>query len=502
MFGATSFFFLALLAPIHNADDPKVGELPSAANTTHLQGPGRTTRFEVGLRLREFEVEWAKITDTERRRACLDDVDRATVSFLGGQLGSVAASLDAARLALVGTREQLHWYDAMALRPTSRLLSPGERLGWVGTRTYDLEALGAPQAARAIPSNAHVDFWVGERRIASFPLPKQDPWVIGLGDAQLQGLGPDLELEIRIRVGGEVVRSWRDRVSRVENVGPRLEACRAAAEKHQGQLGRAGTRARTALGLVQRVTQLSNNLVPEVPFAAASALKRAERLVASLGEEEAADAPFELTGDDWFVLRCPDGSDRVRLATPPGIAEGERRPLVLAVHGAGGSENIFFEAYGAGRIVQLARERGWFVVAPRRAYFGNIDLVGMVGALGEQFPIDTRQVFLYGHSMGAMHSVSAACRSPKTFDAVMLVGGGGAVRASPELGTLPFRVLAGDRDFGRRGAANLFRSLQRAGAPVEWQLIEDTEHMLAVVESLPIAFEFYDEIARSREQKR
>ncbi len=33
------------------------------------------------------------------------------------------------------------------------------------------------------------------------------------------------------------------------------------------------------------------------------------------------------------------------------------------MHGAGGSENMFFETYGAGRLVDLAVERGWGVIS-------------------------------------------------------------------------------------------------------------------------------------------
>ena len=33
-------------------------------------------------------------------------------------------------------------------------------------------------------------------------------------------------------------------------------------------------------------------------------------------------------------------------------------PVVVALHGAGGSENLFFEGYGAGHIVTECRKRG------------------------------------------------------------------------------------------------------------------------------------------------
>ena len=64
----------------------------------------------------------------------------------------------------------------------------------------------------------------------------------------------------------------------------------------------------------------------------------------------------------WQLARADYG--------PRGAAKGKPLPLVIALHGAGGSENMFFDAYGNGKIVDLCRKRGWLLVAPRLSFFG------------------------------------------------------------------------------------------------------------------------------------
>ena len=136
--------------------------------------------------------------------------------------------------------------------------------------------------------------------------------------------------------------------------------------------------------------------------------------------------------------------------------------VVVALHGAGGSENLFFDGYGDGLCVELAKRRGWFVVAPRNG-MGFVDCGALVDALAARYAIDREQVFLVGHSMGAMQAMSNASRAPGRYSAVAPIAGGGRVNASPALAKVPFFVSAGARDFGKAGAKRLHEALEAAG---------------------------------------
>ncbi len=59
---------------------------------------------------------------------------------------------------------------------------------------------------------------------------------------------------------------------------------------------------------------------------------------------------------------------RLRIPSDESAKSGSKvaMPVLFLMHGAGGSENMFFETYGAGGAVQAALDRGWLVVAPRQ----------------------------------------------------------------------------------------------------------------------------------------
>jgi len=106
-------------------------------------------------------------------------------------------------------------------------------------------------------------------------------------------------------------------------------------------------------------------------------------------------------GEFWITLADEHGSLPVRIMAPD-AAKGKPLPLVISLHGAGGSENMFFDAYGNGKIVDLCRKRGWLLVAPRLSFFGlGMPVDSIVAEIGQLYPVDKRQIFVVGHSMGA-----------------------------------------------------------------------------------------------------
>ena len=85
----------------------------------------------------------------------------------------------------------------------------------------------------------------------------------------------------------------------------------------------------------------------------------------------------------------------------------------VAFHGVGGSENMFFESYGHGAIVDRCRERGWLLVAPKSTAFGGSPALEIVDELARIYPVDLKRVMLVGHSMGAGQAVAAASKMPE-----------------------------------------------------------------------------------------
>ena len=296
-----------------------------------------------------------------------------------------------------------------------------------------------------------------------------------------------------LTVGGDPLVSRSMAFAAAESLGARLDAVLTAA-KAAGKRRPESIESLTlaSLGNLLRTTQRRSAY--ETELAGAALLREGELLAARL-EEPGAAPVYVGSRPGSFRLRVPvgDGTVSCRLYAPE-VEEGER-PIVVALHGAGGSENLFFDGYGDGLCVDLARERGWFVVSPRNGV-GFVDCAALVDALAERYPVDTARVFVVGHSMGAMQTMSNLSRRPARFRAAAPIAGGGRVRASEALAAVPFFVSAGARDFGRQGSRRLHQQLQQAGAKAEWRLYPSVEHLAIVQVALPDVFAFFDQHAR------
>jgi predicted peptidase len=188
----------------------------------------------------------------------------------------------------------------------------------------------------------------------------------------------------------------------------------------------------------------------------------------------------------------------VRLAAPKEVEKGQPLPLVLVLHGAGGSENMFFDVHGPGRVVANAQKRGWLLVAPRSGGLGTVPPTAeIIDEVDKLYPVDRKKVFLVGHSMGAMQTVTVAQKTPQRFAAVAPLSGAGRIQASDALKKLPFFVGVGDQDVLLAGSRRLKEGLQKAGVErLEYREYPNVEHITTVIEALDDVFAFFDEAAK------
>jgi pimeloyl-ACP methyl ester carboxylesterase len=168
--------------------------------------------------------------------------------------------------------------------------------------------------------------------------------------------------------------------------------------------------------------------------------------------------------------------------------------VVVALHGMGGSENLFFEGYGAGRIVTECRTRGWLLVSPRSGFGlgGTPPILDLLEQLAKIYPLDPKRVFVVGHSMGAMQAVELVQKHPGKFAAVAALGGGGTVRDAKAFADLPVFVGVGAKDaLALAGARELNKALASA-KKLTFKEYPHVEHMVIVREALPDVFEMFD----------
>lgn len=452
-------------------------------------------RHEVGLRVKPFELQWNR-SDAEAKDRALPQVERAVRSFFALDFSTVGKAFDMARLQLEGNPGHARWFDSVSAQPSLRVTTTVSGLSLRLRQFYRTKDPWPPSAQLVVAASGTgnaPDLWK-----VTLPEPPNDyiartSWQLSPGD---------WELTLRVQRGDVVEREWKDIVTVLDDGSKRIVALREQLEALEATTGHSPkhrTLLLTARGLLTRCEGLLRGDVPEVSLGVESALQRTEALIATVAS--GAEATLG-RGDQWWVVSHGPKQSTIRMWLPDPAQRATRPPLVLAVHGVGGSENLFFEGYGAGRVVDLCRERGWILVVPRRPLFGGMPLQHIVEALRPLISFDQARVFVVGHSKGVGETLNAIHGGPKVFRAAGLIGGGGRARESEGTESVRFWVAAGANDFGRSMARRTHEALLGLGSKSEWHLIPHTEHMTVVADALPPLFQFFDQLAKPSPEKR
>lgn len=148
----------------------------------------------------------------------------------------------------------------------------------------------------------------------------------------------------------------------------------------------------------------------------------ATSLAREIEDASAGRRPYAVAGDTWRVLRVLGTDLPVRQFVPEGDGPF---PLIVAFHGAGGDENLFFDGYGGGRLLTIARQRGIAVVCPPTVPFGlspNV-LSKFLEELAKDVPFDPTRVGLIGHSLGAVTASRLAVLRPDSVNGAVCIAG-------------------------------------------------------------------------------
>jgi predicted esterase len=446
-------------------------------------------RYELGRRLRALENAVDARPDVEARRRALPDLKKAAYAFLlSGQPGEAGRLVDRARRSLEGASAPdpaAAWAESLALRPGARLCdSAAGALPFTLAPFYSAPQ-GRPDGARLrlMLCNAEGKAVTGAAVFPVNALPTT-------GEFSLEGArAGDYRLRAEIVVADRALARWDMVVSLAARVGPRLAALEVVVRALPD--GPRTVDMETLRSLTALLSRLRGGDAPETNYPAARLLAEAEGLAEALRSGKAYYGP-KRPGEFWLTLPSGGGGTPVRVLVPEAAREGKPVPLVVALHGAGGSENMFFDAHGSGLLARLCAERGWMLAAPR----GGLP-PGLLGELRKICPVDEKHVFLLGHSLGAARAVASACGEPGRAAAVAALAGCGAVEASEALRDVPFFVGVGREDFALAGARGLRDALREAGVTtVEYREYPDVEHVLVIQLGLRDVFAFFDRAAR------
>lgn len=454
-------------------------------------------RYELGRRLRQFEYAWDETTNDAARKAACGPLNEAVQAFFGLKLGQAGLHIDQA-IATLRCHPEIKkpaWAESLCVKLERRLLDRGAAVLAFRLERFYVAGGPTPPGLKLVFELDGRDNAQTHEFVAISELPFEGKLDLGAWPEDA-----DLKVAYRLIVGETVHAKGELGISLAKDLEPRLAKLRETeARLPSDEEVRTADRL-TFSHLRQLLTGLAKPSTPETDYPAARLLAEAEALGAALQAKQAFYGKEKL-GQHWLALPTGKGRTIVRMQAPAKAAKGEPLPLVIALHGAGGSENMFFDTYGHGMIAKLAAERGWLLVAPRSGLTTNLG--ELIDALGKLYPVEPRRVFVVGHSMGAGQALAAAVKEPQRFAAIAALGGGRAIRVTEPMKTLPFFVGIGTKDFAYRGAAGLGEALKKGGVKnVDYREYDGLEHLVIVQAALPEVFKFFETQAERSKQSR
>ncbi len=525
------------LSPILLAQKPDSVPTSPAASLRPL-----VQRFFAGKALRRFEQEF----ETHRtNQAAIDRampwVQRAVQAFFGGGMSGVGQTLDQghaamrerskdetmlAALSLVAVPET-RWLDAATFAKTgaSVQVQPFYAKG------FDLEADTAREPLLveltlfARPSGVAL----AQSQSLCTPLNLMDnreslAFQLKLSAAMAKNPVADGDYELRLRVldakGEATLTESKQTLSISNNRDARLLALLESTDLTKPT----DSRAQTLRSYARFFDGLKKGRTYETDIAAAALLAHAEALAQAPKELGIAPLFATMPGDPRsnkmtpvggtpltqrrLIVQCDAGPVRCRLGWPTQIKPGpvadatlDKVPLVVLMHGAGGSENLFFDGHGDGLAVRLGSIHSFVVVAVNTG--ARTDAIADLPAkLAEHLPVDLDRTFVIGHSMGAMRGVAMIQDHADTFLGFAALSGGIRSRSPEAFAAVDVFIAAGDKDFGQRMAKTFENSLVSAHVHPTWRTIVGAEHFTMVQLALPEVFQRFATLQRPDEDRR
>jgi predicted esterase len=447
-------------------------------------------RYELGRHAHAFEVAWdEKIDDAAAKKRAAPFVNQAVQQFFMLKFDGAAKEIDAARHALESAdpaSPAVRWADSLQIIPESRMIDAA-----AADLTVTLKRFYKPDAEAPAGASVRMKLGTGkpvETPVGLLPVKLKVPVKDVPGSASA-----DFKLTAEVIVDGKVLATKVVGVSRVEKLDERL----AGVKKSFAEVPNPPKTIEDAsFGLlIKTLTDVAKKETPETDFPLSRFLAGAERL-------SKIDEPYyqpSRPGEFWLSIPTDKAKTGtvIRIRIPPKLEERKDPvPVLVALHGMGGSENVYYDGYGNGVFPRMASERGWIVIAPRvEGLLGAgpaPPVAAMLDALAKRYPIDPKRVYLVGHSMGAGHAVQLAQQDVGRYAAVAALGGGGRVSKPEALKDVPVFVGCGKLDFAINGARALHKAFEGAKVSTTLKEYDDVEHLTIVRAAAADVFKFFD----------
>jgi len=267
----------------------------------------------------------------------------------------------------------------------------------------------------------------------------------------------------------------------------------------QINLGRREARAYDFADGIRRSTEIVDTLEKgEDPFAGARGAMTRHHVLEETGEI----IPFGL-----FV--------------PSTYAGDKPMPLIVALHGLGGSEQTFLGRDDA-MMPKLAEEHGYILATPlgyrfdggwgrqsrgtgeraRISRLSEADVLQVVDLVRDRYAIDDSRIYLTGHSMGGNGTWYLGAKHAEIWAAIAPIAGGSIRPADVDLARLaglPILCAHGDADLTApvETSRRMTARVRQAGGDCTLVEVEGGTHRSIVEVALPQIVEFFDKHAKA-----
>ena len=205
-----------------------------------------------------------------------------------------------------------------------------------------------------------------------------------------------------------------------------------------------------------------------------------------------------------------------RMYVPTGYNGSKAFPLIVALHGLGGTEDSFFDNYNKA-LPPLAEQHGYILVTPlgyrvdgsygwglgtppadagvrRTQDFSEQDVMQVLQRVRKQYKVDDSRIYLMGHSMGAIGSWKIAPKFPDIWAAIAPISGSGVPDTLEKIRNIPQIIVHGDADptVPVTGSRNMVAKLKELGSEHKYIEVPGGLHGDVVAPNLAAVVEFFN----------
>jgi predicted esterase len=213
------------------------------------------------------------------------------------------------------------------------------------------------------------------------------------------------------------------------------------------------------------------------------------------------------SGDIRLAYRSSVDNELVpfRMMIPESFNPANEYPLVIGLHGAGGTENYMMDGFHR-LFPDNANRRGYIAVAVNgrgtyRGYKeeGQTDVIDVTNLVQRAWPVKKDNTFLTGHSMGGAGTVIVGFENPDRFAALAPIAGWYIKNYLEKAPNMPLLISAGELDsLVSVGDMRRFHqmSIDLEMPNVKYIEVEGADHMSVVNHVLNRVFDWFDQHAR------